>query len=149
MKTSEEMQRTKTWNIFLWVVQGILAAMFLTVGLMKIATPIEELSKIVPLAKDAPVLIRLIGISELLGGVGLILPAMLRIKPHLTILAAFSLAVVMLLALVFHLFRGEVSAIGTNVVLGLLAMFIVWGRSKKAVVVAKDRKQSVELNSIG
>jgi uncharacterized membrane protein len=148
MKTSEEMQRTKMWNICLWIAQGILAAMFLTVGFMKIATPIEELSKIVPLAKDAPDLIRFIGMCELLGGLGLILPAMLKVKPHLTTLAAFSLVVLMLLALVFHLIRGEISAIGTNIVLGMLAVFIVWGRSKKAVIAAKGTKQN-ELTSIG
>ena len=147
MKTSD-MPRSKMWNICLWIAQGILAAMFLTVGFMKIATPIEELSKIVPLAKEAPYLIKLIGMSELLGGLGLILPTMLKVKPHLTTLAAFSLAVVMVLALLFHLFRGEVSAIGTNIVLGLLAVFIVWGRSKKAVIATKDRERS-ELNNIG
>lgn len=135
--TTTLVKRSKTWHVLLWVAQAILASMFLMVGFMKVATPMEELSNIVPLAKDMPVLIRIIGLSEVLGGLGLLLPAALRIKPRLTIFAAVGLAVVMLLAMIYHLSRGEVSAIGTNIILGILAVFIAWGRSSKAAIAEK------------
>jgi putative oxidoreductase len=130
-------KQARTWNIILWLAQGTLAVMFLGVGLMKAGTPIDELSKIIPLAGEMPVLIRAIGLIEILGGLGLLLPAGLRIKPQLTILAAIGIAAIMILAMFVHIFRGETSAIGTNIVLGLLAVFIAWGRSGKAPIAAR------------
>ncbi len=79
-------------------------------------------------------LVRFIGVSELLGGFALILPAALRIKPELTGWAAIGLAAVMLFATIFHISRGEFSAIGMNIILGIIAVFIAWGRFKKAPI---------------
>jgi putative oxidoreductase len=113
---------------------------------MKLATPLATLSKAIPLAGDAPLLIRFIGLSEVLGGIGLLLPAALRIKPHLTVLAAIGLAIVMLLALIFHLAKGEVSATGTNIVLGALAVFVAWGRARKVPIAPREMEKSFKLN---
>src|SRR5687767_13367162 len=135
----------RTLHILLWIAQIILAIMFLMVGFMKVATPIDALSKIMPLAGEMPTLIRFIGLSEVLGGLGLILPTALRIKPHLTTWAASSLAVVMILAVVFHISRGEISAIGTSIILGILAVFIAWGRSKKAIIVENNKRDPGKL----
>lgn len=135
--TTTQVQRSKAWHITLWIVQILLAGMFLMAGVMKTFTPIEELSLTLPYAKDMVFLTRFIGLTELAAGIGLIVPAALRIQPQLTWLAAAGLALIMLLALVFHLFRGEISAIGTNVVLGILAIFVAWGRTAKAPIVAK------------
>ena len=135
--TRNHSKTLKAWNISLWIAQVLLAAMFIMVGLMKTITPIEELAKMNPLSRDIPNLIRFIGISELAGGLGLLLPAALRIKPKLTVYAAGSLAFVMLLALIFHAWRGEYAATITNIVIGMLACFVVWGRSTKAPIASR------------
>ena len=126
--------RPKVLHITLWIAQVILAGMFIMGGFMKTFTPIAELSVTMPWAKDIPALTRFIGISELLGGLGLVLPAALRIAPRLTVLAAYGLALIMVLALLFHISRGEASGISTNIVLGLLSVFIAWGRSTRAPI---------------
>ena len=129
---------SKALNIILWIAQVLLAGMFLMSGFMKVAQPIEELAKMLPWASQVPEgLVRFIGISEVLGGLGLILPSLLRIKPALTVWAALGLATVMIFAAIFHASRGEFSAIGMNVILSLIALFIAWGRSKKAPIQAK------------
>ena len=130
---------SKALNIILWIAQVLLAGMFLMSGFMKVAQPIEELAKMLPWASQVPEgLVRFIGISEVLGGLGLILPALLRIKPQLTAWAAIGLALVMLFAAGFHASRGENSAIGMNVILALIAIFIAWGRFKKAPIRPKN-----------
>ena len=130
---------SKALNIILWIAQVLLAGMFLMSGFMKVAQPIEELAKMLPWASQVPEgLVRFIGISEVLGGLGLILPALLRIKPILTAWAAIGLALVMLFAAGFHASRGEHSAIGMNVMLALIALFIAWGRVKKAPIQLKS-----------
>ena len=105
---------------------------------MKSAQPIDQLSEMLPWASQVPVaLVRFIGISEVFGGLGLILPALFRVKPQLTVWAAIGLATVMLLALIFHISRGEFSAIGIIVIIALMAVFIAWGRTKKAPIQPK------------
>ena len=129
---------SKALHITLWIAQVLLAGMFIMSGFMKISQPIEQLSQMLPWASQIPSgLVRFIGISEVLGGLGLILPALLRIKPQLTPLAALGLATVMLFAAIFHASRGEFSSIGMNVILSLVALFIAWGRSKKAPIQPK------------
>lgn len=136
--TTDQRKPSKTIHIILWVAQVILAAMFLMTGFMKTVQPIEQLSTMLPWVSGVPSgLVRFIGISELLGGLGLILPALLRTKPQLTAWAAIGLATVMILAAIFHFSRGEVSVIGMNMVLLLIAAFIAWGRMKKAPILPK------------
>lgn len=125
-------------NIMLWVAQVLLAGMFIMAGMMKTFQPIEEIGASLPWVLNTPeVLIRFIGLSELLGGLGLLLPAILRIKPQLTGYAALGLAVVMVLALIFHAVRGEYAATGINVVIVLIAGFVAWGRLKRLPIAAK------------
>jgi len=115
-----------------------MAAMFLMAGTMKLTQPISELSGTLPWVADASeMLVRFIGLSELLGGLGLILPTALRIKPGLTSFAAMGLGVIMVLALAFHISRGEYEAAPFNVVLLSILAFIAWGRTKKAPILAK------------
>lgn len=136
--TIKHVKRSKTWHVCLWIVQILLAGMFLMIGWMKTVTPIEELSRTVSIAAEVPVLIRFIGVSELAAGLGLLLPAALRILPRLTVLAAAALSLVMVLAILFHLMRGEYSAIGTNIVLGTLAGLVAWGRLYKAPIASRS-----------
>jgi len=69
-----------------------------------------------------------IGILDILGAIGLILPAVTKIQPWLTRLAALCLAVLMVFASIFHAIRREFPNIALNVILGLLAAFVAWGR---------------------
>ena len=131
-------KNNKAINISLWIAQGLLAAMFIMAGAMKSTQPIEALAEMLPWANEVPsALVRFIGISEVLGGLGLLLPALLRIKPILTPIAAAGLVVVQVLAAGFHVSRGENEVIGMNIMLVLVAAFIAWGRTKKAPIQAK------------
>ena len=132
-------KNNKAINIALWIAQGLLAVMFIMAGLMKATQPVEALTESLPWVANTPLaLVKFIGISELLGGLGLLIPSIFRWKPNLTILAALGLALVMVLAGGFHASRGEFTAIGMNVILLGLALFIAWGRIKKAPILAKN-----------
>lgn len=135
---SSQTPRPKALHIALWVAQVVLALMFIMAGFMKLSQPIDQLSKSLPWVTQAPVaLVRFIGIAELLGGIGLILPAALRIKPALSGWAGAGIALIMLFATVFHISRGEYKAIGMTIVIGLLALFVAWGRLKRAPIYSK------------
>lgn len=86
-----------------------------------------------PAAVPAPI-VRVIGVAELLGALGLILPAATRVKPMLTPLAGVGLAMVMLLATIFHISHGELGALPIPLVLAGLAAFVAWGRAAKAPI---------------
>ena len=122
-------------RIALWIVQVLLALAFGFAGVMKSTAPIAELAEkmVWPGALPEP-LVRFIGASELLAAIGLILPSATRIKPGLTPLAAAGLVVVMTLAVLFHISRGELHALPINGVLGGLAAFVAWGRWKRAPI---------------
>src|SRR4051795_12912983 len=112
-------------NRALWIVQGLLAALFLFAGAMKLITPVEVLSAMSPFPAE---FIRFIGVCEVLGAFGLILPYALRILPGLTALAAAGLVVIMIGATVTTLaIGGGVMALST-VILGLLAALVAYGR---------------------
>lgn len=115
-------------NIALWVVQVILALMFLMAGSMK-ALQYDRAYATLPWVKDVPrPLVTFIGVAELLGGLGVILPAITGIAPYLTPLAAAGLATVMVLAAIFHTTRREPQSIVFNVILLALAAFVAYGR---------------------
>jgi uncharacterized membrane protein YphA (DoxX/SURF4 family) len=115
-------------NIILWIVQILLAVMFLMAGVMK-AFQYERAKASLFWVKDVPRgLVTFIGISELLGGLGLVLPALTGILPWLTPLAALGLALIMLLAIIFHATRREPKAIVFNLVLLVLAGVVAYGR---------------------
>ncbi|MFI9772665.1 DoxX family protein [Streptomyces sp. NPDC052415] len=116
-------------NVFLWIVQAVLAAMFAMAGVMKSTQPKEKLAEKLPWVADvSPATVRFIGIVELAAALGLILPAATGIAPVLTPLAATGLAVVMLLAALTHARRKENGAIAFNTVLLVLAALVAWGR---------------------
>ena len=116
-------------NIALWIVQGLLALAFLLAGSMKAFAPLNNVRKNMPWANDvAAPFVRFIGAAELLGAIGLILPAITGIQSWLTIAAALGLVVVMASASIFHASRREYQNTGMNSVLLLLAVFIVLGR---------------------
>lgn len=133
--TITNQKTSRVLNIILWICQVILAAAFGMAGIMKTTTPISELAGQMVWPGDIPpALVRFIGISEFAAAVGLLLPSLLRIKPTLTVWAAIGLVIVMILALIFHITRGEMQAIPINLGFALLSAFVAWGRSKKAVI---------------
>ena len=131
MKTTVDFNKPKVLDVVLWVAQITLALMFLAAGFAKIIKPLNDLATTMSFVAHVPAaLVRFIGISEFLGGVGLILPGLLRIKPRLTPWAATGIAAIMLLAFIFNLYLKEFQAIGANVIIGAIATFIMWGRFK-------------------
>jgi uncharacterized membrane protein YphA (DoxX/SURF4 family) len=117
-------------NVFLWILQGVLAAMFAVAGTMKATQLKEKLAGSLPWVEDYSAgTVRFIGAVELLGAIGLILPSALGIAAVLTPLAATGLAVVMVLAMNTHRRRREPGAIAFNAVLLVLAVIVAWGRS--------------------
>ena len=116
-------------TVLLWILQGLLAAAFLAAGLMKVSQPIDKLGKMMPWVNHFPVgVVRFVGIAEILGAIGVILPAATGIAPFLTPIAASALALVMVLAAAWHLRQKEYSGIAINAVLFILAVVVAWGR---------------------
>ena len=115
----------------LWIVQILLAALFLFAGGMKLVLPLDKLTGPVNLPGA---LIRFIGVVEVLGALGLILPSALRIKPWLTSLAAVGLVIVMIGAVVITLIGGDRFAAVISLVVGLLAVFVAYGRWRLAPI---------------
>jgi len=116
-------------NIALWIVQGLLAVAFLMAGAMKATRSKEQLAENMAWVNDFSAgTIRLIGILEVLGAIGLVLPKLTGILPWLTPTAAVGLVLTMIGAALTHLRRGENSNIMMNVVLLVMAAFVAYGR---------------------
>ena len=113
----------------LWIVQGLLAAVFLFAGGMKLVLPLDKLTG--PVAVPG-VFLRFIGVCEVLGALGLILPGLLRVRPGLTPLAAAGLMIIMIGATGITLVAGEFVAALISLVVGLLATFVAYGRWRLA-----------------
>lgn len=130
-------KKSNLLHIVLWVIQVLLAVAFGMVGFMKTTAPIEQLAEMgMNFVNHTSVeLVRFIGVSEILGAIGLILPSALRIKPILTPIAAIGIATIMVLAVREHLTQNE--PIIANVVMFALAAFVAWGRFKKAPISPK------------
>ena len=112
-------------SIALWIVAGVLALAFLAAGLMKVSQPKEKLAASMGWVDDfSPGTVKFIGTMEILGAIGLILPAATGIAPVLTPLAATGLAITMILAAIVHGRRGEPQMIIVNAVLLVLALFV-------------------------
>jgi len=128
----------------LWIVQGLLAALFLFAGVMKFIMPIEEMTKEVPLPG---LFLRFIGLAEVLGGLGLVLPGLLRIRPGLTPLAAAGLVIIMMGATVISLVTMGVVAAMIPFVVGLLLVFVAYGRWRLAPLSGSSQPSAVRTAS--
>jgi uncharacterized membrane protein YphA (DoxX/SURF4 family) len=117
-------------NVVLWIIAGLLAAAFLVAGGMKLTQPKKKLAEsgLAWVEDFSPGTVKAIGALEVLGALGLILPAVLDIAPILVPIAATGLAVIMLGAIVTHARRREHQAIVINVILLVLAVVVAWGR---------------------
>ena len=116
-------------NVILWIVQAALAVAFGLAGVVHATQPRQKLAKRLPWVQDvSDGTLRLTGVAELAGALGLILPAATGIAVWLTPLAACGIALIMVLAAGLHARRREPSGIAVNVVLLALAVLVAWGR---------------------
>jgi uncharacterized membrane protein YphA (DoxX/SURF4 family) len=116
-------------NVLLWVLQALLAMLFLFAGSMKFVMTVEEMTKQMPMPGW---FLHFIGAAEILGAIGLVLPGILRIRTGLTPLAASALVVIMIGATALNLHVGQRGAALTTVVLGLLLAFVALKRRQMA-----------------
>jgi hypothetical protein len=114
-------------NKILWIVQGLLAAVFLFAGGVKLVLPAADMAG--PVAVPV-LLLRFVGVCEVLGAVGLIVPWLTRIRPGLTPLAACGLVIIMIGAVVISLMGGMGAAALISAVVGALAAFVAYGRGR-------------------
>ena len=112
-------------NIALWIVQALLAPLFLFAGAMKFVMSVEEMTKQMPLPGW---FLHFIGVCEVLGGLGLILPWLTQIRPGLPPIAATALAMIMVGATVITLMIMDITAALFPLIVGILAAFVAYGR---------------------
>ena len=120
----------------LWIAQVLLALAMLSAGIIKLISADEMLTSYYPLFPA--MFIRFIGVCEILGAIGLVVPAALRIRPELTPLAAAGIAIIMAGAVISTIAMGAPSAIAMPLILFLLAVFIAYGRWNLAPIAPRD-----------
>lgn len=123
-------QPRKLLGALLWLAQSTLAFFLLWGAYMKLGMPLAEAAKMAPWVAELPALATFTGVVDLLGGLGIVLPALLRIQPRLSVLAALGIIALQILAMGFHLVRGEAMVLPMNLVLLALAAFVLWGRTR-------------------
>jgi uncharacterized membrane protein YphA (DoxX/SURF4 family) len=116
-------------TVLLWIVQGLLAALFSFAGIAKLIMTVEEMTKDIAMPGA---FLRFIAVAEILGAIGLILPGLLHIKPGLTPLAAAGLTIIMIGATVITLTYMGVGMALFPLVVGVLAVFVAYGRWRLA-----------------
>jgi putative oxidoreductase len=126
---------SRGWHIGLWAAQIALAGLYL-MGAWFHFLPAEEAAKMGAVwMSEVPIALpRFIGVMEVLGVIGLILPAATRIMPHLTVWAAAGLLAIQALAIPFHAIRGEFEPLPFNLIYVALAVLVLWGRARKAPI---------------
>jgi uncharacterized membrane protein YphA (DoxX/SURF4 family) len=113
-------------KITVWIVSALLALAFLGTGLVKLVMSTADLESMI---EGVPVvLLRIAGVAEVLGAVGLIAPAATRLLPRLTPIAASGLVVTMIGATITNVIIGEYANVAQTVLLGALAGFVAWAR---------------------
>ena len=126
-------------NKLLWVLQVLLALLFLFAGVTKFVMPAEQLTAQSSLSAS---FLRFIGACEVLGGLGLVLPWLLRIRPGLTPLAAAGLVIIMVGAVVTTVPTMGAAAAIIPLVVGLLCAFVAWGRWRLTPPPTPARRQA-------
>ena len=133
------MKSSRNLGVALWTVQGLLALFFaLASGAPKLFLPQEMLAMPIPLSDP---FVKFIGVCEVLGALGLVLPGLLRIRRGVTSLAALGLVALTLCAMVYQLMARQPESGVFAVGMGLLAAFVAYGRWRLAPLRAQSRPQ--------
>lgn len=126
-------------KVTVWIVSGLLAVAFLGIGMIKVITPAAEMAA---MSQGVPViLLKIAGYAEVLGALGLILPAASRIAPILTPVAAGGLVLTMTGATITNIITGQYNLIPMTVILGLVAGFVAWARFGRYTVQPRNAVQ--------
>ncbi|GLR83820.1 DoxX family protein [Bradyrhizobium iriomotense] len=126
-------------RIGLWIAQILICFVFTSAGLVKLLTPIPQLAAMMPwTGEHSEAFVRVIGLIDLAGGIGILMPALTRILPRLTVLAALGCTVLQVIAIGFHVSRGEAAVTPLNLVLLALALFVLWGRGRNAPIAPRQ-----------
>src|SRR5438093_1329015 len=139
------MTTTKRASALLWTVQAVLAALFLYAGGFKLALPLAALAKLSPLPPPLP---KFVGVCEVTGAIGLVLPGLLKIRTGLTPLAAAGLVVIMVGATVVTVATQGVAPAVLPFVVGILAATVAYGRWQRAPLIPLRREQQVRLRRL-
>ncbi len=129
MKSVATERSGRKLNVLLWVLQVLLALLFIFAGVMKFIMPVAEMTKQIPMPGW---FLHFIGGAEILGAIALILPGILRIRTGLTSLAAAALVIIMIGATAVNLKTGQRGAALITVVVGLLLVFVAYNRRRMA-----------------
>lgn len=119
----------------LWIIQILLALLFLFAGGTKLFLPLDVLAEMSRQSGQTPLpglFVRFLGAVEVLGALGLILPGLLRIRPGLTPLAAAGLVIIMMGAMVITVASGAVASAVMPLIVGVLSAFVAYGRWRLA-----------------
>jgi uncharacterized membrane protein YphA (DoxX/SURF4 family) len=120
------------WHRTLWILQALLAVFFVLAGFGHTTLPLAELAQSAPWATDVPApLMRFIGVAEMAGALGLVLPLATGIASWLTGIAAAGLALIMLLAVAFHIWRGEPFVF--QLIVAVIAAVVARGRGARTI----------------
>jgi hypothetical protein len=116
-------------NIALWIAQVLLLGLFGYAGIMKVVRTPDQLRPMMAWVDDySGGAIKLIGVAEILGAIGMVLPMLTGILPWLTPLAAVGFIIIQILGVILHVRRGEMQVLPFNAVLTILSLFVLWGR---------------------
>jgi hypothetical protein len=127
-------------NVLLWIVQGLLALLFVFAGGMKLVLPLDQLTGPVPLPG---MFLRFIGVAETLGGLGLVLPGLLHIREELTWIAAAGLVVIMVGATAITIIGGQAAMAVVPAIVGVLAALVAYGRRPQPLPIARRVEHEV------
>ena len=129
---------SKGMRIGLWLSQLLLALVYIPAGAMKLFAPVSVVAAQIPWAGDVTEpFLRLIGAVDLSAGLGILLPALTRIAPGLTVWAARGSIALQICAMAFHAIRGEFAVLPMNFVIIGLSLYVAWGREKRAPIAAR------------
>jgi uncharacterized membrane protein len=133
LRTASAAPVSRGWHIGSWLLQGLLGLTFAGTGVWKLVTPVADLAGKMPwMGQVSPGFLYVTAVLDVLGGLGLVLPAATGIRPQLTVLAALGCAALMAGAALFHVTRGEASSTPFNFVMLGLCLLVAWGRHAKA-----------------
>ena len=135
----------------LWLAQVMLAGVYLPTGIAALFLPAGQVLATVPWASHVPGgVLRFFGAVDLAAGLGVLLPALTRIAPGLTVLAAVCSAILQTFVILFHLFLGTLDTVlPVNLAVIALSVFVAWGRTNKASIAPRRQaRRMLEIDAL-